>query len=212
MATARRLTRREAKEVTRQRLVRAALRILNERGETDVSASSVAREAGIAQPSFYEHFRSKDELLGALGHELLAVLRSAQREARRVALEAPSDEERVREQFRRPLLMIAANPAWFRLAMRARYLKSSPLGDSSREVNGNARLDLVEELIQRGYPNETRADARKLHMVADGLIAMTEALALGHLSGRYPHIEEIVDVLVTFTVGPRDYRMSRQPE
>src|SRR5262245_42478047 len=54
MASVRRLTRKEAKEVTRQRLLTAALQILNERGETDVSASTVARAAGIAQPSFYE--------------------------------------------------------------------------------------------------------------------------------------------------------------
>lgn len=210
MASVRRLTRKEAKEVTRQRLLTAALQILNERGETDVSASTVARAAGIAQPSFYEHFRNKDELLHALGHELFAVLRQALRDARRLALEAPTDEERQREQFRRPLQMIAANPAWFRLAMRARHMTRSPLGHSSRELNGNTRFDLVEELIQRGYPNETSAEARRLHMVADGIIALTEALALGHLNGRYPDIEEIVDVLVMFTGGPRQYRVARQ--
>jgi TetR/AcrR family transcriptional regulator, fatty acid biosynthesis regulator len=210
MTPARRLTRKEAKEVTRQRLLRAALRILNDRGETDVSASTVARAAGIAQPSFYVHFQTKDDLLRVLGHELFAVLRQAIRDARLLALEAPSDEERLREQFRRPLQMIAANPAWFRLAMRTRHLGSSPLGRSSRELSGNTRYDLVEELIQRQYPNETAADARRLNMVADGYIALTESLALGHLSGRYPDIEEIVDVLVTFTRGPREYRIARQ--
>ena len=55
MAWVRWLTRKEAKEATRQRLLRAAPQILNERGETDVSASTVAPAAGIAQPSFYEH-------------------------------------------------------------------------------------------------------------------------------------------------------------
>src|SRR5215471_15984365 len=114
MASIRRLTRKEAKEVTRQRLLTAALQILNERGETDVSASTVARAAGIAQPSFYEHFRNKNELFRALGDELFTVLRGALREARRQGLEAPTSEEAMREQFRRPLQMIAANPAWFR--------------------------------------------------------------------------------------------------
>jgi TetR/AcrR family transcriptional regulator, fatty acid biosynthesis regulator len=210
MAPDRRLTRKEAKEVTRQRLLRAALRVLTERGETDLAVSTVAREAGIAQPSFYEHFSGKEELLRALGGELFAVLRQAQQDARRLALEAPSDEERQREQFRRPLQMIAANPAWFRLAMRTRHLKSSPLGQSSREANGNACLDLVGELVQRGYPHETQAEMRRLHMVAEGVIALTEAFALGHLSGRYPDIEEIVDVLVMFTGGPREYRLAHQ--
>ena len=211
MALARRLTRKEAKEVTRRRLLRAALEILNERGETDVSASTVSRAAGIAQPSFYEHFKNKDELLRALGDELFRVMRQALGDVRRSALEAPNDEERLREQYRRPLELIAANPAWFRLALRARHLTSSPLGHSSREMIGNTRYDIVEELIERGYPHDTPADARRLQMIADGYIALTETLALGHLSGRYPDIEEIVDMLVLFTHGPRDYRRSREP-
>jgi AcrR family transcriptional regulator len=213
MALARRLTRKEAKEVTRRRLLRAALEILNEKGETDVSASTVSRAAGIAQPSFYEHFRNKNELLRALGDELFAVMRQALGDVRRSALEAPNDTERMREQFRRPLEVIAANPSWFRLALRARHLTSSPLGHSSREMIGNTRYDIVEELIQRGYPHDTPADVRRLQMVADGYIALTETLALGHLAGRYPDIDEIVDILVLFTHGPRDYRLtSGQPE
>jgi AcrR family transcriptional regulator len=210
MSLARRLTRKEAKEVTRRRLLRAALQILNDEGETDVSASTVARAAGIAQPSFYEHFRNKDDLLRALGDELFAVMRQALSEARRQALEAPNDEERLREQFRRPLLIMTSNPAWFRLALRARHLKSSPLGHSSRELTGNTKYDIVDELVERGYPQETPADSRRMQMIADGYVAVTEALALGHLNGRYPDIEEIVDALVMFTRGPREYRRSGQ--
>jgi AcrR family transcriptional regulator len=210
MALDRRLTRKEAKEVTRRRLLSAALQILNDEGETDVSASTVSRAAGIAQPSFYEHFRNKDELLEALGDELFQVMRRALGEARRSALEEPNDMERLREQFRRPLELIAANPVWFRLALRARHLKSSPLGHSSREMIGNTRYDIVEELIQRGHPHEGPADIRKLQMIADGYIALTEVLALGHVSGRYPDIEEIVDMLMLFTVGPGSMRRPQQ--
>jgi AcrR family transcriptional regulator len=209
MAVARRLTRKEAKEVTRQRLLRAALEILNEQGEADVSASAVARAAGIAQPSFYEHFRNKDDLLHALGKELGSVLRQAMSDVRRPAVEAPSDEARQREQFRRPLETIAANPAWFRLALRARHLARSPLGRSSRELSGSARQDLIDEFVERGYPNDTPANGRLLQMIADGYIALTETLALGHVNGRYPDLEEIVDALVMFTHGPRELRIAR---
>lgn len=209
-AQAKRLTRQEAKQVTRRRLLDAALQILNESGETDVSASTVARAAGIAQPSFYEHFRNKNELLRALGDELFMQLRGALREARRRALKAPTSEEAMREQFRRPLQLIAANPAWFRLGLRTRHVVGSPLGESSREWAGNTRLDIADELIQRGYPNQTPGDRRRVEMVADGLIALTEAMALGHLSGRYPDVEEIVDMLILFTHGPRVLRTRRE--
>jgi hypothetical protein len=77
---------------------------------------------------------------------------------------------------------------------------------------GNTRYDIVEELIQRGYPHDSPADVRRLQMIADGYIALTETLALGHLSGRYPDMEEIVDMLVLFTHGPRDYRTTWQTD
>jgi hypothetical protein len=35
-------------------------------------------------------------------------------------------------------------------------------------------------------------------MAAEGLGAVTDALVLGHLEGRYPDVEEILDVLVAF--------------
>ena len=49
--------------------------------------------------------------------------------------------------------------------------------------------------------------------IADGLVAVTEALVLGHLDGRYPDIDEILDVLVAFSstgaaLGRRDARGS----
>jgi hypothetical protein len=40
-------------------------------------------------------------------------------------------------------------------------------------------------------------------MIADIHIAATEALALGHLSGRYPDLDELVDMLVLVTRGTR---------
>jgi hypothetical protein len=41
----------------------------------------------------------------------------------------------------------------------------------------------------------------ELMMLADGLIAMTEALGLGCLDGRYANVERAVDVLVEFARG-----------
>src|SRR5581483_3887156 len=61
-----RLTRREAKDRTRRRLLQAARRQILAGGETRLSASSVARRAGVAGATFYEHFANRDELLRAL--------------------------------------------------------------------------------------------------------------------------------------------------
>jgi hypothetical protein len=40
-------------------------------------------------------------------------------------------------------------------------------------------------------------------MIADVHIAATEVLALGYLSGRYPDLNEVVDMLVLVTHGTR---------
>jgi TetR/AcrR family transcriptional regulator, fatty acid biosynthesis regulator len=197
------LTRREAKQLTRERLLGAARRLILTGGETELSASAVARKAGVGGATFYEHFRNKEDLLRALAGELFTGLREELRQPRREALEAPASVEKLRQQFRTPVEIIAANPAVFRLALRTRHQAGSPLGRSSRQLNGSLRTDIVEELVERGYPCATAEERRRLEMVADVHIAATEALALGHVSGRYPDVEEIVDVLVLVTQGTR---------
>jgi AcrR family transcriptional regulator len=196
-------TRSEAKQLTRERLLAAARRLILTGGESDVSASAVARSAGVGGATFYEHFQNKEDLLRALAAELFTGLREELRQPRREALREPESEEKLRQQFRRPLEIMGANPALFRLALRTRHESGSPLGRSSRQLNGNLRTDLVEELVERGYPSASRQEQRRLEMVADLHIAATEALALGYISGRYPDVEEIVDMLILVTRGTR---------
>ena len=199
----RRGSRQEAKQRTRRRLLAAARKLLLARGELAISASAVARGAGVANATFYEHFANKDELLHNLAEELFASLRDELRGPRREAIKSPTSEQKLRRQFRVPLEVLAENPRLFRLALRVRHQPTSALGESSLRLAGGTRRDLVNELVDRGYPAATPADLRRLEMIADVHIAATEALALGHLSGRYPDLEEIVDMLVLVTRGTR---------
>ena len=198
-----RTSRKEAKRRTRERLLAAAGRMLLSHGEESISAVAVARAAGVANATFYEHFSNRDDLLRTLGEGLFAKLRDELKGPRREALEAPTSEGRLRRQFRVPLQVLVANPRLYRLALRARHQPASALGESSLRLTGSTRRDLVHELIDRGYPASTPVERRRLEMIADINIAAVEALALGHLSGRYPDIEEIVDMLVLVTRGTR---------
>jgi AcrR family transcriptional regulator len=197
------ISRRDAKALTRQRLLEAARRLILSGGETGVAASVVAREAGVGGATFYEHFKNRDELLQALAKDLFEELRRELDKRRLEALEAPNDEEGLRQEFRTPIEILASNPDVFRLALRVRHNAGSPLGDSSRRAAGNMRGDIVEELTARGYPAHTQAELRRLEMIADIHIAATEVLALGYLSGRYPNLEEVLDMLVLMTRGTR---------
>ena len=197
------VTRREAKARTRQRLLQAARHMILAGGEGRLTASTVARRAGVAGATFYEHFANRDELLSALGDELFSELRQHLATRRAEALAAPDDEEMLRREFRTPLEIIAARPDLFRLALRVRHNPGSPLGDSSRRLTGNMRGDIVSELVARGYPAASPRERSRLEMVADIHIAATETLALGHVSGRYPDLDELVDMLVLVTRGTR---------
>jgi AcrR family transcriptional regulator len=197
------MTRREAKARTRQRLLEAARALILEGGEARITASKVARRAGVAGATFYEHFVNGDDLLRALSSQLFDQLRGRLAVQRREALEAPHDEEMLRHEFRTPLEIIATNPDLFRLALRVRHHPTSPLGDSSRRLTGNTRRDIVAELIARGYPSATADERRRLEMIADVHIAATEALALGLVSGRYPDLDEVVEMLILVTRGTR---------
>ena len=203
------MTRREAKQLTRRRLLAAARKLILGGGESSLTASRVAHDAGVAGATFYEHFANRDDLLRALADELFDELRADLARRRKQALENPHDEAMLRAEFRTPLEILASNPDLFRLALRVRHHPASPLGESSRRLSGNTRHDLVSELIARGYPAATPTERRRLEMVADIHIAATEALAIGHVSGRYPDLDEMADMLVLVTHGTRLVRRWR---
>lgn len=198
---ARTLRRKEVKAVTRGRLLEAALYILDEEGEGALTTTNVTSRAGIAQSSFYVHFTDMDDLLHGLIDELsLERLRST-RAARSESRDAPMDAERFRATFRIPIEHSIAHPRLFRLLAKSHHDRVTPLGDWSRGIYESNRAALVEDLVAIGIPYTTKSDRRRAEMVADGIVALTESLTLGHLEGRYPDVEEMIDILAAFSAG-----------
>ncbi|GAT64622.1 TetR family transcriptional regulator [Planomonospora sp. ID91781] len=195
------LSRSEAKDLTRRRLIRAGFAILDAEGEAGLTTVKVAHAAGIAQSSFYVHFKDRQDLLRALGEQAGRRLREAMREARMRSREAPDDMERLRDAFRLPLEAICRHPELFRIGLRARHDPASPLREYALATAAAYRAHFVADLTAMGFPVADEGDRRRLEMIADGVGALTNAMALGHLEGRYPDLEEAVDVLVTFSRG-----------
>ncbi|MEO3798416.1 TetR family transcriptional regulator [Nonomuraea sp. B1E8] len=195
------LSRSEAKDLTRRRLIRAALAILDEEGEAGLTTVKVARAAGIAQSSFYVHFKDMQDLLRVLAEEGGRRLRHSMREARRAAREAPGDLERHRDTFRIPLEAICRHPELLRIQLRARHDPSSSLRDFATETAAAYREHHATDLAALGYTADDEHDMRRLEMIADGINAATNALAIGHLEGRYPDLDEAADILVALSRG-----------
>jgi AcrR family transcriptional regulator len=63
---------------TRDRLLDAAARVIRERGITGATIREIARAAGVAEGSVYNHFRDKNELITAVHLERMTALKLSQ--------------------------------------------------------------------------------------------------------------------------------------
>ena len=194
------LSRDESKAITRKRLLDAAARLLGEVGYGGLSTSAVARAAGVAQPTFYVHFRDMDDLLRTLGAERIGALRAQLRTAREGLL-AGRGVDAVRETFRVSLQTWIENPGLFQLYAQEQQHPTSPMGKMARELRAEIHRDLVEDLTRLGLPSSKAVERERVAMVAEAMIAQTEALARGYLDGTYKNANAVIDVLTRFAVG-----------
>jgi AcrR family transcriptional regulator len=199
MAT-RPLTREEGKLITRRRLLEAAARVLREFGHGGLNVSAVAREAGVAQPTFYVHFDDKEDLLRTLAYEKVEAIRRPLKEAR-AQIVLGRGIEAVRETFRLPLATFLEQPELFRLLVQEASQPGSPFGEQARKLQRELEADLVEDLIALGAPAKTSGQRARLEMMAEGMVSLTETLGLGYLEGRYKDLDAVIDVLTQFSIG-----------
>ena len=205
------LSRDESKAITRRRLLDGAAKLLGEVGYGGLSTSAVTREAGVAQPTFYVHVRDMDDLLRSLGSERIGALRARLRAAREGLL-AGRGVDAVRETFRVSLETWVENPGLFRLYAQELQHPTSPMGKMARELRAEVHKDLVEDLTRLGLPAGNRAERERLDMMAEAMIAQTDALARGYLDGTYRNIDAVVDVLTRFAVGVLTLEGTLAPE
>jgi AcrR family transcriptional regulator len=197
MSTA--LTRRsEAKLETRARLLEGAARVLAREGYGGLSASAVTREAGVAQPTFYVHFRDKDDLIRTLADERIGDLRARLRAARE-EVRLGRGRAAVAETFRIALAQVVENPALYRLYLSERHQPGSPFGEQSRRLHDEITRDLADDLVGFGLPATTPAERERVDMLAVAIVAQTDAFALAWLEGRHRSIDAIVELLTDLT-------------
>jgi len=191
------LSREEGKLITRRRLLEAAATVLREEGLAALTTSRVARESGVAQPTFYVHFKDMDALLQALADEKISAIRVALREARR-RIQAADGEDALRDTFRLPLRAFVEQPDLWRLFFQDLHRPQSPLGRMAREIQTEMQRDLVEDLEAMGAPAGTPAERERVEMVAESLMVLTQTFGLGFIDGRYSDLEKVVDLLVQY--------------
>jgi AcrR family transcriptional regulator len=200
------LTREESKALTRQRLIEAAVRLLSSPDESrTLTTGNVAKEAGVAQPTFYVHFRDMDDLLTAVVEVRMKELRTAFNESRGAidlsALAPGGPDEALRSAFRVPVRAMLDRPLLFRVYVRERTHADSPLGRYCQLLYQELRKDLAADLRVWAAQIERGASANEVEILADAFSSMVEGVALGLLEGKYDDVEEVVDILVRYARG-----------
>lgn len=115
-APSRKLTRAEKSIVTQERLFKAAAKVVGEHGYANAMIARITQEADVALGTFYNYFKSRqdlfDQLLPALGAELLGFIR-----AKTSAAGSPAQRER--EGFIAFFEFLKVRPEFYRILYEA---------------------------------------------------------------------------------------------
>jgi AcrR family transcriptional regulator len=158
---------------THKRIIDAAYRLFRRKGFTRVSMDDIAAAAGVTKRTVYQHFESKDALVGAVltaQHELaLAAFRTFGDGM------AGSPEEMVAAMFEQ-LAQWSDTPRWAgsgftRLVVELADLPGHPARRAARRHKALLEQHLAERLAQAGVANAERT-AREIWLLSEGAISM----------------------------------------
>jgi AcrR family transcriptional regulator len=143
------LTRKEAKALTRAKLISALIDLTRSEGIGALSTTAVTRAAGVAQSVFYDHFKDMDQALTVAAEKVGGRVRAAIADARaQLDLSAPAGP--IRASYAAAVDGLMAEPVLTELLLRHRSDPLSPLGECMRGILANARTDIIADLERLG--------------------------------------------------------------
>ena len=202
--------REQAKARTRRALLKSALRLYSLEGAQGMCMNKVAKGAGIAQPSFYNHFESLD----ALQNELSAQLKDNYLSPMRLAwVNMLKDydiltKDEFNQQCRQCLTLIFdsafQNIALFQHLLEDRPRFTADIENQSSLNNGLGNLvaDIQEEwteIFMQGLQLSNRTCERSaVNLCVDMAAAQVHELILGCHQQRYSREQAITTLNVSF--------------
>lgn len=139
-------SRTDRKEATRHRILMAALQLVEEgRSPSELGLREVARAAGMAAPSIYNHFSDMDELGLALVDDCLLRIRALARAARK-QLESEDIEQALRLVLKRFLAAFNEYETVLRLLIQQWFNPNPEYRKTIRREMSIMRQDLAENM------------------------------------------------------------------
>jgi TetR/AcrR family transcriptional regulator, fatty acid biosynthesis regulator len=193
---------RGTKAQTRERLLQAALDLLERGGEAAVTTVGVTQGAGIAQSAFYQHFANVEECLAVVAEQITSEIRAFVLSTRRKRFEAATDEgDQLEAAYRNMFKLASRQRSIHRLFLRYRSDRLALNGVMYRYARGLS-ADLADQLMERAVQAGCAAPRRDwIGAVAENLVAASEAAIEAHLDRRGPPPDMSARVLAAFTRG-----------
>jgi AcrR family transcriptional regulator len=180
--------RTEQSESTRARILDAAVRVMA-RGIASLSMPAVAREARVSTRTVYHHFRTKEDLLGALYLHLVS-------RARLDEIVLPRTLDDLRDGIRAIFGRVES------LGDLARAAIASPAAEEARRLNIPVRLAQTRELADRIAPRISDVDKDR---IARFLLILTTTSSMRlwreHLGSSVDEAADDIDWLIRAAIA-----------
>jgi len=139
-----------AKEGRKDRIIEAALRIFAGKGFQEATIAEISREAEVSEPTVYEHFGTKEELLFAIPEK---ITRDSIEEMEKILDFIQGAEARVRAILRAYIRLYQTNPDYAALALlqlspNKRFRQTRAHGSIRRAAH--ILLDAIKEGVADG--------------------------------------------------------------
>jgi AcrR family transcriptional regulator len=161
------VARAEQKQLTRQALLDAALRLLSDQSFDSLSLREVTREVGIVPTAFYRHFESMEELGLVLVDESFRTMRRMIRAAREGEL---PESQLIKRSVETLVQYVQAHRPYFRFLMRERF---GGVASIRAAIRNEIRLfisELATDLAR--VPQAERYSTEDIQMVAGLLVSI----------------------------------------
>lgn len=184
------VARAEQKQLTRQALLDAALRLLETQSFDGLSLREVTREVGVVPTAFYRHFESIEELGLVLVDEAVRTLRRMMRAAREGAV----GDHLIRRSVQTFAQYVQAHRQHFRFLLRERFGGASAIRNAIRAEIRLFSSDLATDLAR--FPDLVRFGSDDLRMISS-LIVSTVLTATEEILELPPRGASLDDVVRT---------------
>lgn len=170
---------KEDAQVTRQRILDAAVEVFGRQGVSQTSLNDIAREAGVTRGAIYWHFENKVDLFNAMMERLCTPLLLKSEKRQELMEQDPLHFVRAATLEFFEKLMQDAN---FRRVFEIFWHKCEYVGDMAtlRQKyleEGENHIDIIEQALTKAQAKGQIKPGLTPHQATIGLVAMVDGLA-----------------------------------